>query len=299
MEIPGLFIVTDSLIVVNNPFSSENVLDFFDKQSGKYLFSGAKKGKGPNEILSSSNLDYKDDRIQVLDPNLKKYLSYKIDIKNSTVIPKVTSYNQLEPLITKIIQIEPYKFVTDSYLNGKLFMITNLTNTKCEYFGTIPIEESEKITNINDRFQGSLKASPSGLYFAFGAFSTPYLCLYSTQDGLPNKKFELFVTKPEYNISNHKLIWADGNITGFMDIAISDNRIYALHSSLRKKDIKGRSITNLPKTIYEFDMEGKAICKYEAENYLIRITCDNNGKLFAIIYDDKDKEYKVVELLLD
>lgn len=299
MNFPGSFIVTDSLIIVNNPFSPENVLEFYDKGSGEFLFAGARKGNGPDEILTSTGLDYRDSRIQVLDPNLRKYFEYKIDIKNSKVVPKVISLKEFEQQITSIFKISSNQYVTNSNKLGNLFSTINLSTKKCDNFGAIPIVGSEKIININDRFQGSLKVNQSGLYFVFGAFSTPYLCLYALQDGSFNKKFELYITEPKYKISNKKLFWDDENITGFLDIAISDNRIYALHSSLRKKDVNGRSISSLPKTIYEFDIEGKPVCKYETEDHLIRLTCDRSGKLYSIILDEKDKEFKVVEFLLD
>lgn len=297
LKIPGDFIVMDSIIMVCDPLSSKSIFKLYDIKTGKFLFEGANKGHGPSEILTPSNIDIRDNSIQVYDNNLRRNFNYSINWKDSTIIPEVSNWEKFGQSIFKVIKLSSNVYVTNSDQQNYLFSCIDPLKDKRSYFGDNQIINTENISNSVDVFQGTLRTDKQGTLFAFAAFNTPYMCLYEMKNGEFVKQFATFIAKPSYKIINKELVWNDDNISGFMDMAIANKHIYVLHSNLKKSEIKGRSIDALPRTLYEFDFNGIPLCKYNLDKPFLRIAGDKQGRIFGVTLENN--KYNIVEILIN
>ncbi|TAJ11005.1 hypothetical protein DMA11_18385 [Marinilabiliaceae bacterium JC017] len=297
VKIPGDFIVLDSTIVICDPLSSDFILMVF-KKDGRFLFSGAAKGYGPADILTPSNLDFRNGCIGIFDLNLKKHFKYRINLKDSIIVPeKIDNWKGFGDHINKAIELDGSKILANGKMMDGLFCCIDPLRKSCRYFGSLNDIVNESVSNFSEVFQGSLRVDEEGKYIAYAAFDFPYVSLYKINDNRPEQKCQLLLSNPSYDIKGDKLQWKKDNIGGFMDLAIGNQCFYLLHSNLERKDALSRKSSSVPKILYEFDFSGKGLAKYDLEMPLLRITCDKHGKLYGIAFDEG--VYKVVELVLN
>ncbi len=297
LKMPGDLVILDSTIVVCDPLSSKNIFKLFDIKTGKFKFEGGIKGKGPSEILTPSNIDVRDNIIQVYDCNLRRNFNYTINWNDSTITPEVSNWEKYGQPLFNVIKLSSNTYITNSDRENYLFSCIDQRKDERDYFGDYPIVKTGNISNAEDVFQGTLRSDATGTFFAYSAFNTPYLCLYETKNGKFIKKFDALMEIPSYKIINNELVWSDDNITGFMDMAIVDKHIYLLSSNLKKNEINGRSIDAIPRTLYEFDFNGKPICKYNLDKPFLRITGDQQSRIFGVTLDDN--KFNIAEILIN
>jgi len=294
IKMPGDFIVIDSIIVVCDPLSSTNIFKLYDIKTGRFLFEGGIKGHGPAEIITPCNLDFRNNRLQVYDVNLRKYFKYCINWNDSTIIPEVSNWEKFGISIYNVVKLSNNNYVTNSDSSGYLFSNIDLLKEKKSYFGDNPIPSIKNISNSTDVFQGILRTDITGTRIVYATFQTPYLCLYELENNKLIKQFDVLLTTPSYKISNNELVWNKDNVLGFMDMAVIGHSVYLLHSNLKKSEGRGRSVNVLPKMLYEFDFNGTPLCKYNLDKPFLRITGDKKGRIFGITLNDN--KYDIVEI---
>jgi len=299
MRIPGDIVVLDSVIFVCDPLATDKAIKAYCSNKGHLIFEGATIGRGPDEILTPSNLTYSEETLSLYDPNLRKIFKYdffpalqELKVKKSIEI-NASNFNLYS--VRKLSE-DNYIAVSPSY-EDILLHIDN-SKSKSEPFLLNPLEDAKNAKNISQEIQGTIRSDYNGRYISFAAYNTPYLALVEYNDDTFEKKFDLLLTSPKYRLINNELEWYKDNIVGFMDMTIDDEKIYALHSGEKKRDIQGRSKNAVPNTLYEFDFNGNVITIYKLDRRLLRISNDGKGTLYGIALDEMDGKYKIVELMI-
>lgn len=213
-------------------------------------------------------------------------LHIQIDAIDSKVVVNSLNLKKYKDAL-RLISIGNNEFLAISITNKKIFSIININDSSQYRFGDFFIESGSTVNNSFDIFQGSIEALNNNESFVYSSFSTPYLCLYSKENGFYVKQWECFLENPKYTYSGSEIKFLDTNIKGFSDFTIVDDKIYILHAKVMKKDSYGRdNIKAIPSLLYEFDMEGNPICKYNLDKRLLRISSDNDGNIYGVAYDE-------------
>ncbi|MGV8829622.1 MAG: BF3164 family lipoprotein [Breznakibacter sp.] len=293
LRVPGDFGILDSLFVIQDPFANDFCFQIYNKKTGRPMFRGAKKGQGPLEMISSSNLSFSGKNILTYDYQLKRIINYTIGLVDSSLVPTVGNWGQFNN-INKIQRIGEGKYLAISLTEKHMFsVIDSLKNTQTPFEG-YPLDHPGVLSNFYDVFQGSIKTFNQGDAFVYAASNFPYFSIYTKSDNAYSKKYELFLSKPEFEVQNGKFSFKKESLAGFMGIAIGENSFFLLHSNVERYKSKQNRVDGIPKILYEFDFEGRPLCQYHLDKGVLRIACDKSGTVFGIALDGD--EFKIVEI---
>jgi len=293
LRVPGDFGILDSLFIIQDPFAKDYCFQIYNKNNGHLILKGAKKGQGPLEMITPSNLSISENNIQTYDFNLKRIYNYTVNLDDSTLTPTVNNWAHLKN-INKIQRLGKNKYLAIALTEKYMFSyIDSLKNIQTE-FANYPLKNQTSIHNFYDVFQGSIKSFDNGDSFVYAANNFPYFSIFKVTDKGFKLKSERFFNKPRYEVKNGELKFKKESTAGFMDVAIGKNSIFLLHSDVERYKSKQNRVDGIPKLLYEFDFEGRPLCKYNMDMHVLRIACDDAGVVYGISLNEE--KFKIVKI---
>lgn len=277
---PSDILYTDGKLIIFDraPINDGNQVSVYNPKTHKLLYSFGRKGSGPGEYQGLWSLDRRvtnENKITLLDLILSRYTV--LDITNLSKV-------EIDTMIT-LKEGEAYcpVFVNDSSIvsiGGLLkqgrFAEYGLDGNIRKYSGELlPGKKPETPIPIHQRASiGRLKVTPDGSKYVISAMESDYIDIYKN-DGTLIKRIEgPLGLSPQYMVK-----WMDGvpylafdrekGVYCYLDIALSNDRIYALYSGEQSKspEVAGRYL-------HVYNMEGRFIETLKLVNKLGRISFD-------------------------
>lgn len=293
LRVPGDFGILDSLFILQDPFGKDYCFQIFNKNNGCLILKGAKKGQGPLEMITPSNLSISEKNIQTYDFNLKRIYNYTVNLEDSSITPTVNNWAHLKN-INKIQRLRKNEYLAIALSEEYMFSFIDSLNNLQLAFGSYPIENQNVLRNFYDVFQGSIQSFNNGDSFVYAANNFSYFSIFTKTNKAYKLEFELFLNRPTYEVKNRELIFKEASTTGFMDLAIGKNSFFLLHSNVERYKSKQNRVDGIPKILYEFDFDGKPLCKYNLDMHVLRIACDDSGIVYGISLNDE--KFKIVKI---
>lgn len=198
---PFLIALSDSILTVVDQ-NNEKMLYMFDATSGKSLGGYVKRGQGPDEYYSISQLGNWKDGLFFYDIN--KRVVAEIGFKDSIqIIPK---FNLGKDVHFSFASLDNDVFIASGFYQDGRFCILKDSGTKQEYFMDYPSrDEAEKKVTNQIKFQaysGKLVVHPSGNQFMFCTGMADMLSFYTYDNDKILLTKEINKTFPDYKYDN-------------------------------------------------------------------------------------------------
>ena len=198
---PFLIALSDSILTVVDQ-NNEKMLYMFNATSGKSLGGYVKRGQGPDEYYSISQLGNWKDGLFFYDIN--KRVVAEIGFKDSIQIkPK---FNLGKDVHFSFAPLNNDVFIASGFYQDGRFCILKDSGTKQEYFMDYPSrDEAEKKVTNQIKFQaysGKLVVHPSGNQFMFCTGMADMLSFYTYDNDKILLTKEINKTFPDYKYDN-------------------------------------------------------------------------------------------------
>jgi hypothetical protein len=256
------------LVILNS--KNNYHITLVNKRNKSFIETGS-KGKGPGEMIMPISLRkcLVEKRFEVYDFSRKKLYRFDIDscsVYKSTSQPLdaidiQTSSQDNSQLILSVAAIENnnilmYGLFDDYYM----FQICDSTFNPISKFGTYAFNEDDNNLNINKclAYQGTFEVNDSLLVWSCN--NAQIIEVYNLSDlNKIQKVASLKLSYPLYkphNIGNgHASGYLKENKRGYIDLSISDDKIYALYSGkkFKKEDISYDTRSN-DIQVFDYDL---------------------------------------------
>lgn len=281
--VPQKLMVIDSNLIISNNYS--NVSHFFYNYSlkdNKYKKKYFKKGRGPNEILSSNGGVINNENLFVYDVTIKKIVSTDLSIALDTITKK---------LKFKEKHLKNY-YDEISFINNKTFLATGVENSQnkaslvdlsteniVRNFGEYKNKPSKiPLDAFKDAYTSYIYLRPSG-----GKFVIPYR--YTDLIEIYNLKDSSFVTRqgpkvfnPDFEVKgrqgNFYMSKTKKTRKAFVSGMVTDEYIYLLFSG----HLRTEENWSFGKSIYVYDWDGNPIKEIKLDRYIYTFTVTNDNK---------------------
>ncbi|WP_298512202.1 BF3164 family lipoprotein [uncultured Kordia sp.] len=283
-----------------NDLKSKKVIVVFDENSN-YKGNIGIKGKGPGELLAPfGSLDFHDNKLWVFDSSQNKYLGFHKDSVSS---------NDYKPTDHELFLESKSFFYELGWLDSETIVgldfseidnrlsIYNTNTKQTTTTGTLPpLPKSEVPIAVHKQsLMATLKVKPDNSKIALANLYCDLIEIYN-QDGSDYMKIKTDLDfLPKYELSNNgsRVVMGQAGDTkfGYIDLSVSDNKIYALYSGKTRDD----SPFPFGTEIHVFDWEGNLVNVLEIEKKSTAIEVDTNDKnLFVIEYGNANiVQYKL------
>lgn len=290
---------TDKYIIILDPLLKDGMCVVFDKESGEYITSFARKGRGPGEIIGFPTLHSCNNNEFIMHSAMTKQMftfDLSGDIKNKSIEAKVTTLGILhdKEIYGDLFGITKDKHLATNYAEGHFIGILNKDSLEYSYTNYPIIDKEGTVV------PGLFNSTSS---FEFNNDKTKLII--GTQIGAILQVFDIskypfirtdirYINKPIFNYItggvplqvSHK---AESTL-GFEDIAIADNNeIYTVYSGHEAR-IFGKQ------TIIVFDWDLNLKRKFSiTDDYIIRALTVENGIIYAVA-QIKGESYKLIKM---
>ncbi|MDR3309441.1 MAG: TolB-like 6-bladed beta-propeller domain-containing protein [Tannerella sp.] len=290
-SLPGELIVMEKCLILSDPFATSEYIKVLDKQTGEKIFGFLDIGQGPNEFnMPRCDISTGSNVLTVFDLNVKKILECDID---SLIEGKTPPRPGLFPF-TDIICLAKYKpkqYVATLFTGSKPFAILKDNEIIFE-FGKYPF--SEKITNLEDVFQGTTLYNVDRQVLGYATFNTPYLSLYKSEADTFRLLWESRFRNAHYSISNSELRYDKEQPAGINGLAFAKDYIVCLVKEMRLKESIGRMKEQMAKSVYIYNYEGELVKILDLDMHTLRISAMSDSNV--VYFVGLDEEYCLMKL---
>ncbi len=263
------------------------------------------KGKGPGEMLMPLTLleNQVGNGFDIFDFSLRKIFSFDIDScleykstykPNNTIEINRSSHDNSQIILSvaalKDNHILMYGLFDDHYM----FQICDSTFNPISKFGTYTFNEDDNNLNINKclAYQGKFEVQDSLLVWSCN--NAQIIEVYNISDlnniqKVSSLKLGYPLYKP-HNIGNgHASGYLKKNKRGYIDLSISDDKIYALYSGkkFKKEDISYDTKSNEVQ-VFDYDLNPIECVMLDKEVGDISYS-DVDNRIYAIYHDPEPK----------
>jgi hypothetical protein len=289
---PYLILKVDSFIIVHDVYDMKH-FTVFNSNSGKFVNRFGNIGVGPGEILIGNVLSVYQGNLFSFD--IPRSYIFKYDLN---AITNDISYTPKS--IAKFEFVEESHFsrilsLSDSCFIGGGVYKTKFQNVLLNKQGKV-IDYGIDIFNSQESFediykflsnQGILMSHPSEEKFVYSVFNSSNIDFFEIRNGklnlmksyrLNNPKFQ----NEKFGSDSFSINYDKSSKLGYLDIATTDNYVYALYTD--KQIISNELCSNV---ILVFDWGGNPIVKYILDKDVYYITVDETDKqVYAILKED-------------
>lgn len=278
-------------LFINDFYGENGFIQVIDLNTDNLIFSFAKKGNGPNEYLSVSNIDIYEDSnsiiIGLFDVNLKKYNEYDYGdllLNKEVAIPYNSKTVSIPYTVNEVFKIKKGYIATGFFPDGK-FALLNDSLRLLKYLCNYRPKPQKNITDIlNARANlGTSSLSSNKKLLANAIFKANVLEFYSIENDSIYKAWDYVIKEIDYNVFGSSI--RNNTVEGFISVRVVNNFIYALYSG--EEDTPNKNAT-YGREIYKFNKEGKLIDLYVLDRDAIDIEIKEN-KLYALIHIPEPK----------
>jgi hypothetical protein len=119
------------------------------------------------------------------------------------------------------------------------------------------------------------------------AFNT-YITVYRQSEDSFKQAWENLLEEPDYTLTDDRIRWGNHQKAGFLGAAFLKDYVACLRNELPLKEVRGRDMSKLPRTIYLFDYKGELVKICELEHPTLRIAGDGESNtLYAVNVPDE------------
>ena len=243
------------------------------------------KGQGPREFIHPSSLN------SLRNGVLSSYDAFKNELKMILLnadgkiveIAKVLGHNRT--LTFDIVPMSDSIFVLNGETEGAMFALIDSENEVVSISDKYPFkDEAEELVPERFRamaYQGTLRVNSNG-YFAYVTVHAKQLHLYKVENNKINKIGEVIESygyyKPNMDYKDSYSVVHSGNYPNcYIDLAVSDDYIYALYSGRTFKEYQMSSFEG--ETIYVYDWTGKLVKTYRLDTPITKFCVDEAEKV--------------------
>ena len=297
----GFFILTDSFMITQDMRATKNFMKLMDYRQNSFNIEFGNTGRGPQELPTPKFIGITDDGDTFLlyDPNLKKVhycYSHHLDCKPYKVV------DLKDADLAYIFDARPvndnFIIATGLFKNGPFASINRLNNNEVKFYNTFPFTpkgiDPYLLSELN---KGSIRLSPSKEYLIFSTINFGYISCYKIEDNKIDKMWEHWITEPKYDLRNGNVYLKNENILGFMDIAVTDEHVYAIYHGKEMHTMRSQQVEDNPETIMKFSLaKGTPMVKYRTDKPIIRIAVNPDNEVYCIA---KPLGYDLVKVEID
>lgn len=300
----------DSIGVIEGMQCDDSILLIFDYHLGKSftLFNSRQEkyigrfgliGQGPGEIPLGCNGNIAKRKFDIFYDQTGLIAAYNIDslILNIDAKPEVLmKYRIPEALFSKVIAVNDTLFLGAGTYKSKYQFVLFDRNSKVLDYG-VEIFNSQDDDNMYHKYlsnQGSLAKSPIRNQYVYSINNSSNIDFINiTSDNQIELVKSIRLKNPQYKVITkgglHAVIPDENNGIGYIDLAVSDQYVYALytdHTIVDKKTDKSNAISS--NLVLVFDWEGNPVKSYVLSKAVYFIALDEcSNKLYgATIKED-------------
>ncbi|MGE0089050.1 MAG: BF3164 family lipoprotein [Bacteroidales bacterium] len=298
---PYFIEVIDSFLIAIDTDNS-TILNIINLNNGEQLFRTLKRGKGPYELIFTTNLHKYSPKNRHFYIGNEKILLYNLD-------SLIVNYENYEPNIIFNKKSNEFSGLDVLYINDSLYLSSTNFQFQKKYClldkeGSLitasldyPEDDfSEDFTFKSLAYQGRFVKHPILNKFAFCMVNTPYFEIGNIENDtikiIKDYYFNRINYKPIELSNNFQSVVMDkSNAYGFLRIVSTNEFIYLLYSGRNEEDF-GDNIFQSP-VILVFDWEGQPIKRYHLDNEINCFTVDEtNSILYGISNKPKPMVFK-------
>lgn len=285
LSYPKSLLLTDSFIVIQDDRGHDYFYHVLNRNTGQLEFEFAKKGNGPNEVLSTSinpMVDQQENSFQFFDRDRR-------NINNYNLFTNIMSYESVGN------KVADYGLWAHNFFTVGNYYLSLGMNGKFEYKPLAIFDKSLKLTGMfgeypffssDEKKNKELLELYRHIYFFRISNDKRKAIFASYTMGL----FQIFdLTELPHKVTTVKsiqltpLFTSNENIWGFEDVYVSNNYAYLLHNGQASTANQYYSTS-----IKVFDWEGTPIADYNTEVSMRCIAIDEDEEvIFAIAYTDE------------
>lgn len=295
--------IKDSIALIMDLHNIDYYFHAFTYPGFKHIVSFGKRGEGPEEILSPSNIRYvSDDSIWTLDTRRMKMTRWHL-FPSSREIKKKEDFSitRKKILALDMAITEDTTFFLPDYSGSCSFYEVNTKGELVDSVGMLPTElhpvEPSRIT-LGQVWMRFVDYNPNNHIMALASQLGEVLEIYNRK----TKEWKIIYGpngEPIYRIVRQYAI--PFGIKGFDNIRITDNYIYAAFDGSTFKEIakilkKGKTPTFGCSSIYVFDLKGNPIRKYVLDHHIHGFYVDETNKIITGL--DMNKDEPVIQFRL-
>lgn len=286
-------------LIVSGYRGDGELLNFFDKNNGKYIKSMFRKGRGAGEVLclKDFDIDHSNGNVLFYDFMSKKLVNFNIDsvLLHQNIINYI--HAQDYPIyMYKILQGNDCYIAEGGYKdNGKNVRLSIIENDSAVYkyykFPHVKIPGTDAEGIVPAYIYGSrITISPDKKQIAYTTNYGAILEIFDVNSKKIKPKIIKGFYRPTYSLDKNKniILIPEETIWGFFDLYAGNKYIYTIFSGS-----KNARETN----IGVFDWNGNCISLYTTDYQLEKICVDEkNHKIYA---NGLDKNFETVIVQFD
>lgn len=292
---PREFIVLDSLIILNDSQKDMN-FGVFNRTSGKLLFRFGKIGRGPNELISCSQLRYNraKKRIEFMTHSPSRCYSVKVDsiLENKTIL-NLQFTTPLSLTFSQLLDAQREHYILWAYGDSARFGILDNTGKPIEYLSDwagVAKEMRVTTSDLSNAIQCAIITHPDSALAIVASENHPERVLLEYSGKLRKKKV-LFGDKLPIVLSygSNSIASNDKGTWGYVDISVSANHIYELYSN--GSWVKDKTKVMYTDEVLVYDWNLNPIVKYKLPYKTNHIVVSDDGKyLYSFVAIDNKLE---------
>lgn len=284
----GILYLAGRLIIYDDsPISDENQVRIYDVNSFKLLSSFGKHGSGPGEYRGLWAIDRSpkyENKITLHDVSLLRYSVIEISNPNKVKIDTMITLKEGDPYCPVFVNDSIIISPGGTLKEGRFAAYDLLGNIKGFYGEPLPGKDLKTPMPIHQQASiGRLKVTPDGSKYIISAQYSDLIDVYNNNGVLLKRISGPLNMYPKYNVktyNNYPRLSHDKKdaITGYMDIALTNDKIIALYSGIPLEQNEFDC-----KFLHVFSMKGELLETVILDHKLVRITLDaKNNRLYGI-----------------
>ncbi|HDR51278.1 MAG TPA: hypothetical protein ENN90_06620 [Mariniphaga anaerophila] len=294
----GFFSLKDSLMITQDMRAEQDFLKIIGYKKNDLFIEFGTRGRGPDELPTPklTGLSEDGEEFMLFDPNLKKIHYCEINSFSSKPNKVIDLRDSNLQFIFDARPVNENFIISSGLYKDGLFASIDIQNGyEVNYYGSFPVSprgiDPYLLSELN---KGGIRLSPSKEYIIFSTINFGYISCFKIGRNKLEKIWEHWITAPKYEIKNGRVYLKGDNILGFMDVAVTDEYVYAIYHGKEMSAIRSQKAEDNPETIMKFSLDkGTPLVKYFTDLPVTRIAINPEGKLYCIA---KPLGYDLVEI---
>lgn len=295
-------IIRDSLIFVTNWDGHPYFIEVYNLNTKSHVTSIARKGNGPNEVLSCY-LHYRTSKDYFYVHDILKQNVIKYNIDSALVLGNSYSPLQIQvPGYTKdlaflnsggIVGLNSYYFETEKIKNDvpPLFLVSNVKNDNAE------VEENYAkyfTTNVSG---GYLLVSPTTDNIWIVDRYKDKINIYNKDQKLIKSLVGPDVIKPEYTIREGNAVSFKRQYSGYLSCFYTEDAVYLNYMGVN--GISNDENYRKPVELLKFSWSGELLYRYKLDKYIFTTSIDKDEKyLYGTHFNSPDEYPQLIRYTL-
>lgn len=283
LSLPYSMVTSNGMLFLSDAMGHERLVQVYDVNARKYLFSFADKGSGPNEFILIDNMSLADDKILLFDTGSRKMGSFTfedIEKDKDGVNPyAIDSFASDSLRVFNINKIDGGFVATGMFEEGKFALLTDSFKI-LGYEGEYRAKQNEAV-DISKHIManhGAQFLSSDKCYMVDIIYGANIISLYKLNDMTISKVWEYVGDELDYTVKGSGVIVNNKKI-GYISAFINGGYVYALYSGEAENDDE---IAPYGQSIHKFDIStGNLLESYNLNRRCFAINTDG-GKLYVL-----------------